>query len=533
MFKDRLTKWEACKNYSAADVWRLFHRIANGETTPADATIHGLPVKWARVRRRIYEGMAGLEFDLNNESWLTFIEQAQHLSKRQSQRRSNVIRRPRRPGIGQSVPRALYTNSQLEEGRRLLVEVRAYLEGRLFQPVRLGYRGYINSWLPIDRTFDGRLENYEGMIHPAELNLNLTRGMRLLADDRLSPASVLIARASDVLYHLFQYQHGALTSCLLAAFTGSTTGTHPLTRSCVSEFTVEVAAHVLGDSHPVTLLCKYLHESPGSEGSQSFVFHFWGEYCKLYSNSLGLEHPMVIYVNQKHLEKLLDHERVDDASRHMRETLDPIFKSLFRRKPQICINVPASLCYLRRRARLHRCAGRPGEALHALKISKEIMIQALEQMQAGVAGSPVVEEVFRTLNEIALYYDSIGTTASCTLALEIHAFALEVCIAVRGDEDGKTYSMISTLEHRYSTGGDHGRADSLRLRFPAVFWEGEVDSTCNTKHLLPCSFCGNGPDTQVFCDRHNTSTTATEIEEKQKSVIVARLRALFWESGQE
>ncbi|KIX04430.1 uncharacterized protein Z518_05298 [Rhinocladiella mackenziei CBS 650.93] len=534
MFKDRLTKWEVYKNYSEEDVRRLFQRIADGEATLENATIHGLPVKWPRVRRRIYEGMPGLQFNLNDGSWLTIIEHAQNLSRRQSQQRSNVVRRPRQTGAAQSMPRILYTSSQLEAGRRLLVEMKTYLDGRLFEPIRVEYRGYINSWLPVGYLVDDDLDAPVDVMHPAELNQNLSRGIRLLLDARVEPGRALILRASDVLDELFQHQHGALTCCLLDAFTGSTTRSYPLTKGRVGETTIEVATRILGHCHPVTLLCKYLHQSTNSEANRRLVFYFWGHYCKLYSNSMGLEHPMAIYINQIYLEKLLDGERFEDASQHMRTALDPIFTGLFLRQPRIDINVPASLCYLRRRARLHRCSGHSDRALQTLKISKRVMIDAMQKMQAGVAGNPILEEVFRTFDEIAIYYDSLRTVNSRARALEVHAFALQVCIFVRGETDGKTYSMVSSLERRYSDIGDPVRANALRLRFPEVFWEGEgaVDIVRSTRHLLPCSFCGNGSDTQIFCDRHNTSNVVTEIEGKQMVVILDQIRALFMENDQ-
>lgn len=503
MFKDRLKDWDVHKKYTEQDVRDLFQRLADGLTTTHDAKIHGRPVKWARVRRRVSEAKHALQLSAHDNSLLERLVQMQKVAKQKS-----LLITPRNQMTEDIFNKHATTSNHspevlLELGHQVLAVLKPYLTQRLFASGRREYLGYIDSWLPDMISVGHPSPPFNKMIHPVELNQNLARGLSMLVEARFVPASSFVLRAADALDMILPQQHGALTSCLLEAFTGNLPF-YPRIRRTMSQITLKAAVRTLGIRHPITLLCKFLCICTNSQEASS-IFYFWRHYCRLYSEALTIENTMTIYINQKYLEKLIEGCRYDEALTHMQRSLDPVFSSLLRIQPSVAVNIPASLWYLRRGARLLRCLGNMKQALRTLKVSSWIITAALSKLRDGIAGSPILEEIFRTIDEVALYLSSFEAEEYQQYSILAHEVALSVCVAVRGEQDSKTLSMVSTLEQEYQRRGLADRADTLISAYPGVFVRNDGNFEPMSRHCLPCPSCGNGPNTQIFCDKHFTS----------------------------
>ncbi|KIV92463.1 hypothetical protein PV10_03759 [Exophiala mesophila] len=528
MYKDRFRSWDVHKKYNEADVRNLFERLADGSTTFRDAKIHGHPVKWARVRRRVSEGIRGFQLSSRHKRQLDCLVQEEKLARQQTPSHAPQTQNIEDAFINNAAPSSPALEALDRRGHQVLVSVKAYLTERVFAS---GGRGYIESWLPPDVIPVGhRRASFSEMIHPSELNQNLARGLSMLIEGRDSPAAPFLLCATNVTETVLAQEHGTLTSCLLDAFHPRNIPTYPRIGHTISESTFTTARRTLGLRHPVTLLCEFLHICTINQAASS-IFHFWGHFCRLYASALTIKSPMTIYINQKYLEKLIEVCQYDEALAHMQRSLDPVFSSLFDSPPDVAVdipvNIPASLWYLRHRARLLRCLGDFGQALATLKVSRRVITAELNKLRVGIAGSPILEEIFRTIDEVALYH---ATQASFTaeeysqysfLAQEV---AVTLCAAVRGDQDSKTLSMVSTLEQNYRQIGLADRARSLREAYPRVFASNWARFETMSRHHFPCRSCGNGPNTQIFCDQHMMSL---DDPEEDMDVIAYRVGIAF------
>lgn len=525
MFKDRLGDWDVHKKYTEQDVRDLFKRLADGLTTIQDAKIHGHPVKWARVRRRVSEGKHAFQLSAHDDSLLDRLVQKHKVAKPQS-----LLITPQSQMTEDTFNKHATTSSLppevlLELGHQVLTVLKPYLTQRLFASGRREYLGYIDSWLPDMISVSHPSPPFNKMIHPVELNQNLARGLGMLVEARFVPASSFVLRAADALDMILPQQHGTLTSCLLDAFTGNFP-LYPRIRHAMGQITLDAASRTLGNRHPITLLCKFLCICTNNQGAPS-IFYFWKHYCRLYSEALTIENTMTIYINQKYLEKLIEGCRYDEALAHMQKSLDPVFSSLLRVQPSVAVNMPASLWYLRRGARLLRCLGNMKQALRTLKVSSWIITAALSKLRDGIAGSPILEETFRTIDEVALYLASFEAQEYQQYSILAHEVALTVCVAVRGEQDSKTLSMVSTLEQVYQKRGLTDRAETLILAYPGVFVRNDAKFEPMSRHRLPCPSCGNGPNTQIFCDKHVTSVHDREGHMDEIARQVGNLFARF------
>ena len=493
MFKDRFRRWGAHKNYSQNDVSDF---LASVTAEDGATTIHGKPVRWHRIERRVghkhsFGGVGKAHKRSNNASRPR--KRSNSASSVTSTTESILIQSP--PSIALSL---VDTSLSVYSGCRAFQMLQNYLEDRLFSVDLLE-----RFFGPVE-TFALEANGEQDckpvvLLHPSRLNQNYARGMALLRDNRVKLASALLAQASGALEQLVIDHHPAFASCFLDAFVEAKYELHQGMSGYVSELAVNTALKALGEAHPITALCRFVQKTATDDEQMEQLLFFCTKFCQLFSDRLGKKHKICVYVNLKHFEKLLQLQRLDQAYTHFVDNVEPAFLDIVTDGAVPRKRRAACLCYLRRKAHLLSLVGDHSGAESALRQCVDFAVEWLGERSLSVAGNPLMEECFRLIDEIAGFLFTNGHTVK---GVDLHSFAIGLCAAVRGEREGKAIRMISAQLKRYGDAGLDDRVRILQVRFPNVFADNADGLSEPTDHILPCPTCANGPDTQLWCEEH-------------------------------
>lgn len=429
-----------------------------------------------------------------------------------------------------TITRTLESDKALRWSQNILVALFRYFDNRLFVNGVDIYFGQIDSSCSNTPTNLTPYTNYSTHLHPAELNQSVTRGITLLAVQS-SAGMTMFRRAEDVLDSLFHDHHPTLTACLLDAFVGLLCSQ---TREVqhVSLLACEKSILYHGQNHPITLLCKILYQLTKGICTLDHIFHFWSQYCKQFYDKLGLDHPISLYLNIKLFEKLEACHYYQDALQFMQSTLDPVFASVVTSGVALANNLPASLCYLRRRASLYRSLLDLSASAQNLQLSITIILHSLPFHPQTLRSSPFGEEIFRTMDETSQLFTSLSKPV---LSNSLSSAAIQLCILIRGSQDSKTWRMVHDRHQFLTQYGHHVEAAALKMQYPTYFTSIQLDDT-PPAHILPCPNCGNGPVTSKFCTEHRIDPNPMSIgmeEQTLRAGLVALLTELVVELGNE
>jgi hypothetical protein len=512
MYKRRFDKWEVKKNYTQDDVDILFDDIINDRVDIDNATIHGKPVNWERVMRHLDDTKLSQLPDLKPST-----RSAARKPRRRSSTSAGSVASYESVDSRQTeliLSPILEPCSKTRDGGTILQLLERYLDAHLFSA-------------PTGRVFGAAALSNQGsssrvFLHPAQLNQNYARGMVLLRNGHKTAGFALLAQAATALDHLFSSHHPVLASCLLDAFLDANHDTQPEARKFVTGHAVRAARATLGANHPLAALCDFVQMTAQSKEEMEHLLWFCEKFCQMFSDKLTKQDKVTAYVNLKHFAKLMQMQKLPAAYEHLTNHVEPAFVGFLESEDVPEQMRPAALCYLRRKAHLLLSIGDVENASASLALAVRLSLTWLEGTDLSVAGNPLLEETFRVIDEIAEY---VRQTGDSNRALQIHAFALELCRAVRGKREGKTMRMVSVLAQYYEEAGHVDEVERLQLRFPDVF---ETEDTLDTvMHVLPCSNCGNGQDTQNFCEDHRMHTKVTAADRSRLRVVKDHLRRLF------
>ena len=506
MYKRRFDKWEVKKNYTQEDVDILLDDIVNGRVDLDHANIHGKPVNWERVLRHIDDSKLSLLPGLKNS--------VRPAAKRPRRRSSTVTSagsvtshdsvETRQTEL--SLSPIIEPCSRSRDGGRILQELELYLNANLFSSPTgniFGPAGFCNQ-----------PQTSQIFLHPAQLNQNYARGMVLLRNGHRTAGFALLAQAANALDHLFSTHHPVLASCFLDAFLDANHDTQPDARRFVTDHAVKAARGALGIGHPLAALCDFVQMTVRSKDEVEHLLWFCQKFCQMFSDRLTKQNKVAAYVNLKYFAKLMQVQRFASAYEHLTNHVEPAFVGFLTSEDVPREMRPAAMCYLRRKVHLLLSIGDLENAKVSLALAIKLTLMWLDDAGASVPGNPLLEETFRVLDEMA---DYLRLTGDADRALQVQTFALELCTAVRGEREGKTMRMVSALAQQHEKTGQGDQILALRLRFPEVF---ETEDTLEAvSHVLPCSNCGNGQDTQNFCEDHRVLTKTTTIDR-------SRLRAV-------
>ena len=408
---------------------------------------------------------------------------------------------------------------RLAQGQRTLTKLLWYLESRLFSGGVMHFFGPVKYW---QRASIGNAL----FCHPAQLNSNYSRAMVLTRRNCPRPAFALFSRTTDIMESLFSGEHPALTPCILDAFLEHIYDSNPQSRTVIIDQAIEAARQTpdLGPSHPITELCKLLQVPLDAEEEVDHLLWFCEKFCDAFSKKLTKRHRIAVHINLRYFQKLLQMNKFELAQAHLQNYVEPAFLSESGKldiKPGL---KEASLCYLRRKAFLCRSLNDLKGAHEALKTGAQLLQKWLSDLASAIAGNPLIEETFRMLDE---YAHLLYAEREHTRAIDVHAFALELCIAVRGKQDGKTMRMIAGHAQFCHDTGMIGQEEALLLRFPEVFADADSCAESLTTHRLPCENCANGQDTQNFCEAHRRLPGPESHDRSRVQAIQRRLRAMF------
>ena len=511
MYKRRFDKWDVKKNYTQEDVDILFDDIINGRTTIDSATIHGKPVNWERVMRHLDDSKLALLPELKTTA---------RPATRRPRRRSSIStgsiisHESTDTHLSElSLSPILEPCSRTRDGGRILQALERYLDAHLFSSPAgsiFGAAGFLHQTSPS-----------QIFLHPSQLNQNYARGMVLLRNGHRTAGFALLAQAANALDHMFSSHHPVLASCFLDAFLDANHDTQPDAKKFVTEHAVKAARTALGSNHPLTALCDFVQMSVQSQEEMEHLLWFCQKFCQMFSDRLTKQNKVAAYVNLKHFAKLMQVQRFASAYEHLTNNVEPAFVGFLTSEDVPHEMRPAALCYLRRKAHLLLSIGDTENARACLALAVRLTMMWLEGADVSISGNPLLEECFRVIDEMGEY---IRQNGDHDRALQVHAFALELCTAVRGEREGKTMRMVSALAQHYTDAGRDDDILALQLRFPEVF---ETECTLDTvSHVLPCSSCGNGPDTQNFCEDHRILPSVTATDRSRLRVIKEHLRRL-------
>lgn len=514
MFKDRLNKkWGIKKNYSD-------HDIAQYLADEALETIHGKPVRPERLKRHL---KAKAVKDRVTKPSPT-PKQASRCRPRADSLRSVTSETSESSSITASTKLADPTiaptinNSALAiySGSKAFVMLQSYLETRLFSVNHLEhFFGPVDMFPPDHIMTEG--SDGIALLHPSLLNQNYARAMALLRNDRPQLAAALLGNASTALEHLVVVHHPAFPSCFLDAFVELKFEGQQSMSTYVSNLAVNTALTALGPDHPITVLCRFVQSTAKDEVQMEQLLFFCARFCQLFSKRLGRDHKISAYVNLKHFEKLLQLRRLDQAYTQFVDNVEPAFQELIS-SGKIPKNMRAAcLCYLRRKAHLLSSVGDQHGAERALRKCVNFTMDWLAERKISVAGNPLMEECFRLIDEIAEFLFRNGHTEK---GIDLHSFAIGLCAAVRGECEGKAIRMFSAQLARYKAANFGDRVRILCVRFPSCSIivndhdesdedEDEEEVPRPTDHILRCSTCANGPDTQLWCEQHRLQDHVT------------------------
>ena len=512
MYKRRFEKWQLRKNYTQEDVDILFEDIINGRVDIDHSTIHGRPVVWERVMRHL---------DDTKLSQLPELKNAARPVKRPRRRSSTVTSvgsvasresvDSRQTELCLSSP--LEPNSRTRDGSRTLQALERYLDAYLFSSPEgnvFGAAGFKNQTFPS-----------QTILHPAQLNQNYARGMVLLKNGHRTAGFALLAQAANALDHLFSSHHPVLASCFLDAFLDANHDAQPQARRFVMDHAVRAARNALGANHPLAALCDFVHMTVQSKDEMEHLLWFCQKFCQRLSDRLTKQNKVSAYVNLKHFAKLMQVGKFASAYEHLTNQVEPAFVGCLNSEDVPKETRAAALCYLRRKAHLLLSIGDLENAMSSLALAVKLTTAWINEAEPSVPGNPLLEETFRIVDEMGDYLRETGDPDRALLA---NAFALELCTAVRGEREGKTMRMVSALAQHYETAGMGDQVLALQLRFPEVF---ETEDTLDAvAHLLPCSNCGNGQDTQNFCEDHRVMANPTAADRSRFRVVKEYLKRL-------
>ena len=494
MFKRRFDKWEVRKNYAKEDVDNLFDDIIANRVDVSDATIHGRPVVWERAMRHLDEAQVRQLRQLGVP-----VAPPARRPRRQSSVSSGSVISLHTVDSHQteiSLSPILEPFPEAQDRVQILVDLKRYLGKILFSSPTSAIFGVSGQ--------QGDICHTSAFLHPSQLNSNYARGMELLKHGHTAAGRALLNQAGRALDHVFQSEHPALVSCFLDTFLDANHATQSWASNWVAKHATDEAKKSLPATHPLTRLCDFVQSSLQSREETETLVWFCGKFCEIFSDKLSKKHKVAAYVNLKHFAKLMQVQQFTKAYEHLTVHVEPAFIDLLKSEDVSKEMRAPTLCYLRRRAHLARSIDNVEEARNSLQLAIGYIMMWLEQTDSAMAGNPVLEECFRVVDEMAEYAHKIGQQER---ALEMNAFALEICTKVRGEREGKTIRMVSALSQRYVDAGKRDRVVPLRLRFPEVFQTGGVVDTVT--HILPCPSCGNGSDTQNFCENHHTIPLTT------------------------
>jgi hypothetical protein len=513
MYKRRFDKWDVKKNYTQEDVDTLFDDIINGRVDIEDATIHGKPVNWERVMRHLNDTQLSLLPEMKIPA-----KSAPRRPRRRASTSTRSIGSLESADSGQTEmslsPIVLEPCSRTRDGARVLQDLQRYLEARLFSSPTgsiFGPAGYCS-----DSTTS------QVFLHPSQLNQNYTRGMVLLRNGHRTAGFALLAQAANALDHLFSSHHPALSSCFLDAFLDANHDMHPDARKFVTDHAVKASRSARGDNHPLTALCEFVQMTVQSKEEMKHLLWFCERFCQMFSDRLTKQDKVSAYINLKHFAKLMQVQKFGAAYEHLTNYVEPAFVGFLTSEDVPHEMRPAALCYLRRKAHLFLSIGDLENAKATLTLAVRLVTTWLDGSDLSVAGNPLLEETFRVIDEIGEYTQMTGDSAQ---ALQIRAFALELCTKVRGEREGKTMRMVSALVGHYDDAGHADQVLTLQLRFPDVFETEDILDTVS--HVLPCPNCGNGQDTQNFCENHLGQQLVTTEDRSRVRAIKERLRRLL------
>jgi hypothetical protein len=504
MYKRRFDTWEVKKNYSKEDVDILFEDLLNGRVKIESATIHGRPVNWERVLRHL---------DEEKLAQLPELKATGRAAAKKPRRRSSTSTRSiashdssdgRHAEL--SLSPILEPQSITREGGRVLQDLERYLNTILFSSSGgsiFGSSGYLVN-----------TSASQVFLHPSTLNQNYARGMVLLRNGHRTAGFALLAQAASALDHLFTSDHPALASCLLDAFLDANHNTQPEAKRFITQHAARAAKDALPPKHPLATLCDFVQMTVQSQEEMEDMLWFCEKFCQMFSEKLTKQNKVAAYVNLKHFAKLMQVERFASAYDHLTNHVEPAFVGFVTSEDVPKTMRAAALCYLRRKSHLLISVGQLENAKASLRLALRLTMTWLEDENASIPGNPLFEETFRLIDEVAEYLEKIG---GLDQAMRTHAFALELCTTVRGEREGKTMRMVSALTKQYKEMGCNDQILAIQLRFPEVF---ETEDTLDpVSHNLPCPNCGNGQDTQNFCEDHRSLGEVTAADRSRMRVV--------------
>lgn len=511
MYKRRFDTWEVKKNYSKEDVDILFKDIINGRVDVDSATIHGRSVNWERVLRHL---------DPAKLSQLPNLKITTRAAAKKPRRRSSMSTRSiashesfdgRQSEM--SLSPILEPYSTTREGGRVLQELERYLDAHLFSSSTgsiFGASGFLKT------------SASEVFLHPSQLNQNYARGMVLLRNGHRTAGFALLAQAASALDQLFTSNHPTLASCLLDAFLDANHNTQPDARRFVTEHAVEAAKKALPPKHPLATLCDFVQMTVQSQEDMEDMLWFCEKFCQMFSDKLTKQNKIAAYVNLKHFAKLMQVQRFASAYDHLTNHVEPAFVGFVTSEDVPKAMRAAALCYLRRKSHLLISVGQMENAKASLGLAVRLTVAWLNDETSSISGNPLFEETFRLIDEVAEY---LRKTENIEQALSAHAFALELCTVVRGEREGKTMRMVSALTQQYNEAGLNDQVMAMQLRFPEVF---EIEDTLDpVSHILPCPNCGNGQDTQNFCEDHRSLGELAAVDRSRMRILKQYLSGLL------
>lgn len=514
MYKRRFDKWDVKKNYTQEDVDILFDDLINDRVDIDHATIHGKPVNWERVIRHL---------DDSKLSLLPELKTSTRPAAKKPRRRSSTVTSTGSVTSYDSIDTrqselslspVLEPCSRNRDGGQILQALERYLDAHLFSsPTRsiFGPAGFCNQ-----------TSTSQIFLHPAQLNQNYARGMILLRNGHRTAGFALLAQAANALDHLFSSHHPALASCFLDAFLDANHDTQPDARRFVIDHAVKAARTALSPNHPLAALCDFVQMTVQSKEEMEHLLWFCQKFCQMFSDRLTKQNKIAAYVNLKYFAKLMQVQRFASAYEHLTNHVEPAFVGFLTSEDVPNEMRPAALCYLRRKAHLLLSIGDLENAKASLTLAIRLTTMWLDDADSSVPGDPLLEETFRLIDEMG---DYLRLTGNPERALHVHSFALELCTAVRGEREGKTMRMVSALVQHYEALGHGDQVLALQLRYPEVFETEDILDAVS--HVLPCSNCGNGQDTQNFCEDHRVISEARTIDRSRLRAVKEYLRRAF------
>jgi hypothetical protein len=512
MYKRRFDTWGIKKNYTQEDVDILINDIIAGYVNIETATIHGKPVNWERVTRHLSESQLALLPDLKLPPRPT-VRKPRRRSSTTGSSTSHESSECRLSEISLSpIPEPC---TKTRNGGRILQALERYLDTHLFS-------SSATSAIFGPAGFHHQTPSSSIILHPSQLNQNYARGMVLLRNGHTTAGFALLAQAADALNHLFSSHHPVLASCFLDAFLDANHDAQPEARKFVIDHAVTAARNTLGTNHPLTALCDFVQMTVQSKEEMEHLLWFCEKFCQMFSDRLTKRNKVSAYINLKHFAKLMQVQRFASAYEHLNNHVEPAFVGFLNSGDAPKEMRPAALCYLRRKAHLLLSIGDVDQAKGSLQLAVRLTAIWLDDADSSVSGHPLLEECFRVMDEVGEYMRQTGEQEK---ALQIYALALEICTAVRGEREGKTMRMVSALAQCYADAGQTDRVRALQFRFPDVF---ETENILDTvAHVLPCSNCGNGQDTQNFCEDHRSEPITTKADRSRLRTIKQHLEGLF------